>query len=379
VFGISVAIDWSLAFIAVLMTWNLASVFAHWHPAWGPAADLLVALAAVALFFASILAHELAHSLVARARGIPVRSITLWMFGGVSNFEREPTSPGIELQSAVVGPLTSLALGVLFLALGGHAARAALAVHGETRAALAALSPAATLLLWLGPVNLMVGLFNLVPAFPLDGGRIVRALVWRATGELSRATRVAATIGQGVGWALIVAGVAMAFGLRVPLLGTGAANGLWLAFIGWFLHGAAANSYRQLLVQEALEGVPVARLMQAGATSVPDDLPVERLVTEWILGSNEHAFPVERPGGALAGIVCLHDVRKLVKSAWATTTVADVMTPTRDLVVAAPEDDAAEALQRMARRDVGQLPVLSDGHLVGMLRARDVARVLDRI
>jgi Zn-dependent protease len=314
--------------------------------------------------------------LVASARGLPVRRITLFFFGGVSNIEREPPSPGTEFLISIVGPLTSLALGGLFIFLGRADLANALPGAGGPARMLAGLSPLSTLLLWLGPINIILGLFNLIPAFPLDGGRVLRSILWAATDNLRQATRWATVISQGVAWLLILAGVAMAFGVSIPFLGRGLISGLWLAFIGWFLNNAAAQSYQQVVVDDMLEGVRVNRLMKSTAQSVAPDLRVSDLVYDYVMGSDDRAFPVVVED-RLVGLVCLEDIRKLPRSDWGNASVAQIMTPADQLDVVSPQEDATEALQKLARRDVRQMPVVQNGRLVGMLRRRDILRWLE--
>jgi Zn-dependent protease/CBS domain-containing protein len=374
-FGIEIEIDASWYFIFVLVTWNLSSEFARWHPDWSLGLDVATALAASLLFFASVLAHELAHSLVARKRGLSVHRITLFLFGGVSNLEREPASPGTEFVIAIVGPLTSLLLGIVFLGLGRSVSGGAPVNLGNPLQALARLSPLSTLLLWLGPINIAVGLFNLVPAFPLDGGRVLRALLWAATGNLREATRWASQIGGFIAWVFIFAGIAMIFGAHVPFLGSGVIGGLWIAMIGWFLRNAAVAGYKQLVIYDLLEGVPVSRLMRRDTPTVPADTTVSRLVNDWLIGTDERAFPV-LDGDRLAGLVCLEDVRKVPRDRWDNTQVREIMTPVQRLQVMPPQEDAATALREITRLDVRQVPVVEGGHLVGLLRRRDFVRWL---
>jgi Zn-dependent protease len=377
-FGITIHLDWSWILIFVLVTWNLAvGIFPGAHPEWGAALSWGVGLVASLLFFASVLAHELAHSLVAKARGLPVKRITLFLFGGVSNIEREPPSPAAEFLISVVGPLTSFVLGGLFLflaqVLGGGQA-----IVGDDPVRVAArLEPVAVLLAWLGGVNIVLGIFNLIPGFPLDGGRVLRSILWGATGDLVRATRWASWVGQALGWVLIVGGIAMAFGAELPFFGSGPLSGLWLAFIGWFLSNAAAQSYRQVVVQDLLEGVPVDKLMRANVPTVPPEMPVSELVDGFLLGSDERAFPV-LAGERLAGLVCLEDVRKVPRAEWEATPVRAIMTPIERLATIGPRVEASEALGALARRDVRQLPVVGeDGRLLGLLRQRDIMRWLE--
>jgi Zn-dependent protease/predicted transcriptional regulator len=372
--GIRIYIDWSWIFIFGLVAASLAlGVFPRWHPLWSSFEVWLVALVAALLFFISVLAHELAHSLVAKAQGLRVRRIILFLFGGISNIEREPTSAKGEFGMAVVGPLTSIALGIIFswlavLAFGGSR----LSLYGPV-SALSQAGPVATLLLWLSPINILVGLFNLIPAFPLDGGRILRAVIWGVSHDLRKATRIASGLGQAVAWLMIAAGVAMVFGLWIPFLGTGLISGLWLAFIGWFLNEAAASSRLQFAIHELLEDVPVSHLMRAGVMGVSQDTPVDSLVHDWILSTDERAFPV-LDGSRLVGLVCLEDVRKLHRDMWKVTSVREIMTPLDHLAVVSPAEDAASAFERLMQRDVRQLPVVEGGKMVGLVRRRDIVR-----
>jgi Zn-dependent protease/CBS domain-containing protein len=304
-----------------------------------------------------------------------VRSITLFIFGGVSNIEREPASPGTEFLVAVVGPLTSLALGAGFFLAGALLAVSLRGPLSTVPQLLAGLSPAATLLLWLGPINLVLGIFNLIPGFPLDGGRVLRSLLWALSQNLRLATRWATWIGEAIAWAFVVGGIAMVFGYNLPILGGGLIGGVWLAFIGWFMNIAASQSYRQVVVDELLQGVPVARLMRANAPRVAATLPISRLVDEYMLKSDDRAFPVV-VGDRLVGLVSLEDVQKVPRQAWETTMVSQIMTPASQLDLASPREDVAAAMARLSQRNTSQLPVLDGGRLVGMLRQRDVLRWL---
>jgi Zn-dependent protease len=372
IFGINIYVDWSWIFIFLLVTWSLAAgLFPELHPNWGVTLNWGTAIAASLLFFASVLAHELAHSVVAKSQGIPVRNITLFLFGGVSNIQREPTSPGAELVMAIVGPLTSLILGVIFLLLSGATAAGLDVITGTATGPLAQLDPLSTLLMWLGPINILLGVFNLIPGFPLDGGRVLRSVLWAITKNLRLATRWATWIGQMVSWLFIITGIAMVFGLSIPFFGTGLIGGLWLAIIGWFLHSAAIQSYQQVVVDDLLEGVPVSRLMQSNAPSVLPDISVSTLVHDHIIGASERAFPVVQ-GDRLVGMVSVEDVRKVDRTAWDTTTVSQIMQPSDQIVVATPQEDAAEAMKELGSRNVHQMPVVQDGQLLGMLRQQDI-------
>jgi Zn-dependent protease/CBS domain-containing protein len=374
-FGIDIQVDWSWLVIFLLVTWNLASVFGQYHQDWSTTLRWGMGVVAALLFFLSVLAHELAHSLVAIAQGTPVRNITLFLFGGVSNIERDPDSPGAEFLVSIVGPLTSFVLGILFLlaaGLSGGSMQTSLQNPGDM---IGQLTPLTTLLVWLGPINISVGIFNLIPGFPLDGGRVLRSIIWAITDNLKRATFFAAMVGRGIAWLMIFAGISMAFGARIPLLGTGLTSGLWLAFIGWFLDSASQQSYRQIVVQDVLEGVTVSRMMRADMPVASPDITVDRLVHERVMESDEHAFPVME-GDQLVGIVCLDDVRSVSRSDWERTRVEDIMTPRAELVVVTTDEEASEALRKMMQMDVRQLPVLQDHQLAGLLRRRDIMRYL---
>lgn len=372
--GIDVFLDWSLIIIFTLISLSLGlGVFPQWHPDWSTSTAMMTALVAAVLFLASVLAHEFSHALVGRARGMTVNRITLFIFGGMAHLESEPADWKSEFWMTIVGPLTSLLLGAVFLLLGLAAAGP---MNPEQPAAFVqGLSPLATLLLWLGPVNIILGLFNLVPGFPLDGGRILRALIWGATGDMRRATRYAARGGQLFAWLLMGSGFAMILGLRVPVFGTGLVNGLWLAFIGWFLHSAAVASYQQLLVRQVLQGVPVTRLMRQDITPLPADITVQALVDEHLFSGDQRAWPI-LDGEHLAGLVTLHDVRAVDRDRWSTTRLTDIMVPIGKMETTSPEEDASDALNTLSQRGINQLPVVQNGRLCGMLRREDIMRWL---
>lgn len=374
IFGIEIRIDWSWLLIFFLITWNLGTGFGQLHEDWSPTLNWSLAVGAALLFFASVLAHELAHSLMARSQGSPVRRITLFIFGGVSNIEQEPNSPRAEFLITIVGPLTSVLLGFFFVAISGVGMTFAGASVEDPTALLAGLSPLTTMLLWLGPVNFMLGIFNMLPGFPLDGGRVLRSILWAITDNLKQATRWASYVGQSMAWLMIAGGIAMAFGLNIPVLGTGLANGLWFAFIGWFLHSASVASYRRVIVRDILEGIPVRRMMHSDPPTVSADISVNDLVQE-IMNKDDHAFPVME-GGRLVGIVTLEDMRGTARESWDSRRVRDIMTPAVELKSISPETDSAEAFRSLTRSDVRQLPVIENSHLAGLLRRRDIVRWL---
>jgi Zn-dependent protease/CBS domain-containing protein len=376
ILGINIFVDWSWILIFLLVTWHLsAGVFPTVHPEWSLSLTLAVSLTASLLFFGSVLAHELAHSVVARARGLPVRRITLFIFGGAADIGREPPTPGTEFLIAIVGPLMSALLGIIFLGTGLFLMNGQfLGTEGPLQA-LSAMGPIATLMLWLGPINILLAVFNMVPGFPLDGGRILRSILWAITNNMRRATRWATLVGQLVAWLFILTGIAMVFGITVPFFGTGILGGLWLAFIGWFLNNAASASYQHAVVQDMLNGVTVSRLMRPHTTSVESYLSLNALVYEYIIGKDERTFPVVL-NDQLVGMISLEDVRKVPREEWERTRVSDIMIPAENLDIVSPHEDANNALEKISRRDARSIPVVQSGQLVGVLRRRDIVRWL---
>ncbi len=376
-FGIEINIDWSWLFIFFLVTFNLSVAFGQFQPDWGTALRWGMAILAALLFFASVLAHEMAHSLVAQARGIPVNSITLFLFGGVSNIQRNPDSPKTEFLMAVVGPLMSLIIGGVLLLVTGFTVAGGLTQGMESPAdVFSQFDPLTTILFWLGSINVILGLFNLIPGFPLDGGRILRSALWVATDNLRKATRWASWVGHAIGWTMIVTGVAMLFGVEVPFFGSGVADGLWLAFIGWYLNNAAGQSYQRIVIEDILDDVPVAEMMRSDPPTVRNDTSVSSLVHDYVMGTDDQAFPVMNGDNCLVGLVTLEDVRALSRSDWENRRVEEIMTPLDDLVVTNPNEKADEAFNKLMQRDVRQLPVTDECGLVGMLRRSDIVRWL---
>jgi CBS domain-containing protein len=293
----------------------------------------------------------------------------------VSNIQRQPSSPQAEFLITIVGPITSIVLGGIFIWSGGLIAGSLQANVDNPAQMISQLSPTATLLLWLGWINVLVGIFNMIPGFPLDGGRILRSILWAITDNLRQATRLASWVGQAIAWLLIVTGIAMIFGVQVPFFGSGLLGGIWLAFIGWFLNSASAQSYRQIVVQDLLEDVPVERMMRTNPPTVRPDSSVSELVHDHVMGTDDHAFPVVEEE-QLVGLVTLEDIRSLSKDEWETTQVRQIMTPTDELVVVKTDEDAAETMTKLMSRDVRQLPVMDNGHLAGLLRRRDIVKWL---
>jgi Zn-dependent protease/CBS domain-containing protein len=375
-FGIDLRVDPSWLIIFVLLTWNLVSVFSRWHPDWSSAEVLVIALSASVVFFCCVLLHELAHSLVAMGFGVRVRSITLFLFGGVSNIEHEPPSAKAEFFIAIVGPITSVGLGILFLVLASVFTSMTMTDPEGALSAFSHFGPLTTLLAWLGPINILIGVFNLIPGFPLDGGRVLRSILWSITGNLRTATRWASASGQTIGWLFIACGIAMSFGVVLPFFGTGLVGGIWLAFIGWFLRGAATQASMRLALEDALAGMTVEQLMQRHGPVGTPDLAVTTLVHEHLIPGDDRALAIV-DDGTLIGLVSIADVRRVPPEQWASTPVHAIMRGGDMLTVATPGEPLAEAFEKIALQDIEQLPVVSSGKLVGMLRRRDITRWLE--
>ncbi|MFW5748685.1 MAG: site-2 protease family protein [Chloroflexota bacterium] len=373
-FGIEIRVDWSWLLIFFLIAWNLSVAFNQIYPDRGLGLAWGLAIVAALLFFASVLAHEMAHSLMARQQDVQVRSITLFLFGGVADIQREPPSPKAEFLITIVGPLVSIALGGALLIIANLIIAVVEPVNGTP--ALSDISPFATLLVWLGSINIVLAVFNMIPGFPLDGGRILRSALWAITDNLRKATRWASWAGQTFAWLLIISGVAMIFGIAVPVFGSGGIGGLWLIFIGWFLNSAAIQSYRRIVIQDLLSDVPVQQIMRSDPPTVPTGITVQELVDNYMMRTDDHAFPVV-DDAQLVGFVTLDDIRSVPRADWSSRQVSDVMTRADDLETVSPDADSSDAMTRLMQRDVRQLPVVEDGRrLTGVLRRADIIKWL---
>jgi len=369
IFGIEIRLDPSVLIVFFLVVYSLgAGLFPRWHPTWGAALSWGTAFAAGVVFFASLLAHELSHSVVAKLRGIDVPRITLFVFGGVSELQREPDTPATEFLIAIVGPAMSALLGVVFTWIGASLAGEAFTtqVFKDPAATMAHLGTAATLFLWLGPINLMLAFFNLVPGFPLDGGRVLRAILWGISGDLQRATLWASNMGRLFAWTLMGVGVFQA-------LGGALVQGIWLLLIGWFLNNAARSSYAQLLVQQALNELVVGNLMRTHFEVVPPDLPLDAFVHEHLLRSAQSTWPVVEEGKAV-GLISFDDARASSEAERAHQTVRDAMKPIDERV--RPDAGGRDALRILAESATDPLPVMQGDHIVGLLHGSDIARWL---
>ena len=351
--GIEIRVHWSWLLIFGLLSYSLAEgFFGEAFEEWTATQRWTASIVTSALFFVSVLVHELSHAFVAQRYGMEVPSITLFIFGGVSNLGGEMRSAGQEFRVAIAGPLASWGLAVLF-------GVAWLALRGTD----ASVVPG-----YLAWINAVLGVFNLLPGFPLDGGRVFRSLVWARTGDQLRATRVAARGGTVLGYGL------MALGLLTVL--TVSLSGLWYVFIGLFLKSAADGAYAQTLVESTLRDVAAERAMSPAPAPVSARITVEQLVEERVLAAAERAFVVEE-GGRIVGLVTTTDITRLPRERWRSTAVEAVMVPTESVITIAPGSSVIESLRLMQEHDVHQLPVLDEGRLVGLLSRGDVIRQIE--
>jgi Zn-dependent protease/predicted transcriptional regulator len=357
--GIPIALHYSWFIIATLITLSLEAHFRSTEPDWGTPLIWMTSVTTALLFFVSLLAHELAHAIVAQARGLPVRSITLFALGGVAQIEKDASTAKTEFLVAVVGPITSLVIGFACI---GIAWSMGWSVGDGAGGLIAAV------LGWLGSINVALALFNLIPGYPLDGGRLLRALLWGIYGDGHRATRNAAQTGQAV------AAIFIAWGLVQFFAGAGF-SGLWLAFIGWFLLTAAQASYAQVTIGEALRGVRVSEVMTDDCITVDAAVNLQSLVDDLLLRTGRRCIVVKRDGRVL-GLVTANEVRGVARDRWQEVTAEAVMRPLDQLKTVGRDTPVTEAFTMMAREDLNQLPVVSGGRLEGIVSRGQILQLL---
>lgn len=354
IWGIPIGLHTSWFIIFALITWSLATgYFPTEYPQLSGLTHWMLGLLTSGLFFGSVLAHELGHAYLALRYGIPVKAITLFIFGGVAQIGAEPRSPRQEFWIAIAGPLVSLALALVF---GG------LFLLDRSIALLAAPS------LYLMRINGLLALFNLIPGFPLDGGRVLRAIAWKLSGNFQQATRIASFAGQAVAFGFIGLGL-------FTLLSGNFFNGLWLIFIGWFLQNAAASALSQVNLEHSLQGVRVGQVMSEDCPKIPSLTPLSTLVEERILRTGQRCFYVA-DNGSLQGLLTLQDISQVPRQTWGLTTAGQAMVPVQKLVWVEPGTELIKALQSMDQARVAQVPVLEHGELVGVLTREQVIQTL---
>ena len=370
--GIGIHLDWSWLVTTLLIVWNVGSIIVpKASPNGGIGLYLGLGAAASLLFFVSILAHELAHAITARSLGVPVKRISLYIFGGVTAMEREPGEAEEEFRIAIAGPLTSLLLGFIFVMIGYAGRFPPLAAFINPQSYETTIGPVLPILQWLGPLNILMGLFNMLPGFPLDGGRVLRSILWARTGDLRVATRYTYLAGQVLAGALLAVGAAMTLGINLPILGSNLMNGMWIALIGWFLLTSSARSEPQEKAQESLEGIPVERLMRKNIAPTSPAMPLGLFVSERLMKTDDAAYPVIYQD-KLVGLVTMEHIRETPRENWDKLRVAEVMATRDRLTVVSPRSDSMDALHLMVRKAAQVIPVVDGKRLAGMLYYSDL-------
>jgi Zn-dependent protease/CBS domain-containing protein len=358
--GIRIGVNWSVLVIVALLAYGLAVGEFPAAAPHRPEAEYVVAavLTAVA-YMASLLAHELAHSLVARRNGLQVEDITLWLLGGVSRLRGEVPDPGAEVRVAGSGPLVSLLLGGVFLLV-------AWLVHGAGAPGVLVAA-----LAWLGGINVLLAVFNVIPAAPLDGGRLLRAVLWRITGDRLKAAVWSARSGQAFGWVLIVAAAYLVLVRRDY-------SWLWFALIGWFLVSAATAESQQAMVQSQLRTVAVRQIMTPNPVTVPASATVAEFLTDYLPRYRHSAFPVVA-NGQTVGLITMHRANAVPAGERGRTTVRDAACPLDEVARAAPDEPISDVLPRLNGCSDGRALVFSDGHVTGIVSSADISRALQRL
>ncbi len=356
-FGFKVKVDFSWTFLALLIAWSLAQgYFPGIYGGLPPATYWWMGIAGTIGLFFSIVFHEMAHSVVARQYGLPIRGITLFLFGGVAEMEEEPRSAKSEFLMAIAGPIASVILAGLFYGMSALLLRL-----GQTEAVIGVFR-------YLGFLNALLAGFNLVPAFPLDGGRVLRAFLWHWFGDMSRATKIAARSGSLFGLVLIGYGV-------ITAASGGLTVGIWYALIGLFLRGAADSSYRRVIMKQALAGEPISRFMTPNPITVSPDITLRQFVDECVYRYYHEMFPVVE-AGHLRGCLTINRLKSIDHEHWDRTRVGDVMLGCRDETVIEAEEDAMVALSRMQKYARSRMMVTRQGELVGVVALKDLMRLV---
>jgi Zn-dependent protease/CBS domain-containing protein len=353
--GVRFGVNWSWLVVFALIVWTWATgVFPETNPGYSDGVYVAMAIVAAVLFFGSLLAHELGHALQARREGMEIEGITLWLFGGVAKFKGMFPSAGAEFRIAVAGPLVSLALGGAFVLV----------------AWLGSLpEPADAVSAWLGYINLSLLVFNLLPALPLDGGRIFRSGLWALRNDFGWATRIASAVGRGFGYLFIAAGIGL-------FIFQGTFSGAWLAFIGWFLLMAATAEDRMTLARQALRGLRVRDLVVRDPVTARADLTIGQFMDEIVHQARHTTYPVTENGHAL-GLLPFRCVAQVPRSEWEERTVRDCMVPANEVPVVSEEEDLADAAAELAESELHRALVVDGERFVGILSASDVARALE--
>jgi Zn-dependent protease/CBS domain-containing protein len=356
IFGVPIKLSFSWFLIFMLITWSLASGYLpDAYPMLNPLTYWLIGAATAILFAGSVLLHELGHVYLALRNGVPVRGVTLFLFGGVAELQKEPDSPAAEFRIAIAGPLVSLSLAAVF---------ALIWLFARTVPLLAAPSE------YLMRINFILAFFNLIPGFPLDGGRVLRAAVWKVTGSSYRATRIASGSGQVISLGFFGVGIFM-------MLQGNFFNGLWLAFIGWFLQNAASAAFLQANVQQALTGTLVEHVMRRDFEQVPSLISIDQFVKERIIQGKSDVYLVSDLGMP-QGLLTIQEIASIPQRKWPFTTLRQVMMPIERVLTISPEMNLLAALQKMESARVGQAKVIIQNEIIGLLSVDDAMRYIRR-
>lgn len=359
IFGVELGLHYSWFIIALLITFSLAGHFEANNPGWSDGLRWGIAIVTAVLFFVSIVLHELSHAMVAKLRGLPVRSITLFALGGVAQIEKEAADAKTEFWMGIIGPITSFVIGVVCLAI--------MVTLGWTPPEFPQ-RPLPAMLMWLGYINIGLAIFNMIPGFPLDGGRVLRGAIWWITGNAKRATTIAARVGQVIAFAMIIYGVMQFF------QGTGF-NGLWMAFIGWFLLSASRESYAQMVISEGLRGLRVADVMSRDFPVVDAHSNLQTFAEDHLTRTGRR-FWVVTLNGEPEGIITPNEISEVPRNRWPYTTVADVMRPLDATRTVNPNTPVTEALEVMAQQDLNQLPVVNERGLAGLISRAHILQLI---
>jgi Zn-dependent protease len=359
IFGVEIGLHYSWFIIALLITFSLAGHFQENNPGWSDGLRWGVAIVTAVLFFAAIVVHELSHAIVAKMRGLPVRSITLFALGGVAQIEKEAADAKTEFWMGIIGPITSFVIGVVCLGI---------TVALGWRPPEFPQRPLPAMLMWLGYINIGLAIFNMIPGFPLDGGRVLRGAIWWITGNAKRATTIAARVGQFIAFAMIIYGVMQFF------RGAGF-NGLWITFIGWFLLSASRESYAQMVISEGLRGLRVADVMSRDFPVVDANSNLQTFAEENLTRTGRR-FWVVTLNGQPEGIITPDEISAVPRNRWPYTTVADVMRSLDSTHSVNPNTPVTEALEVMAQQDLNQLPVVSDKGLAGLISRAHILQLI---
>lgn len=356
-FGVQLRLDYTWFLIFLVVTGSLSlHYFPQEFPGWGWMLYWAMGIVTSLLFFASVVTHELAHSYLAMTNGVPVKSITLFVFGGIAQITREARRPSIELKMAAAGPGSSLLLGGLFGAVAW--------LTQSTSEPLSAMA------FWLLYVNVSLAAFNLLPGFPLDGGRVFRSILWHFTGNYERSTRIAAWVGRSIGLLMILGGILFAYFEQQWF------SGVWLAFIGWFLTSAARNSYRQAQWRGALSRLQVSQVMTSEYAAVPQNLTISELVQHYVFPAGRNFFMVA-DGDRPVGFMTLAAIKSIPRERWDTTLLKDVAIPLGKALVAYPEQDVLSVFEEMNADDVSYVPVMNGDVVVGIIARDTLLRLLN--